>query len=279
MADVVDMGRDAVIVGLGELGRVEPIDQEDRARALATMAAFREAQRRGARRRVVVTATLALAASAVLAWLVVPQLHALGTDEVDEDALLVQQGREQGGRDAELAVEGRVKDDAPREARHAVTPEVIAPEVVAPDVVVPEEPEERIERAKPSKPAPPREVESAGELMAAARDLAARGKLAVAAQAYEKLIATYPSSSEARAALVSLGRVQASRGKHSAAVAMFTKYLAGGGGPLGEEAHYGKIGSLHALGRTADRDKAIDALAAAHPRSVYLSKARALAGK
>lgn len=276
MASVVDMGRDAVIVGLGELGRIEAIDDVDQARALATMAAWREDERRRARRRIVATSVLALAASAVLAWLVVPQLRALGT-EVDEDALLVQQGREQGGRDSELASEGHRKGEAPAKPA-AVVPAVVVPEVVVPDVVVPEEIETR-ERPRPVKPAPPRVAESAGELLASARDLAAGGKLSAAASAYEKLIATYPSSSEARAALVSLGRVQASRGKHATAVTMFTKYLAAGGGPLGEEAHYGKIGSLHALGRTADRDKAIDALASAHPRSVYLSKARALAGR
>jgi len=276
VASVVDMGRDAVIVGLGELGHLEPIDVEDRARALATMAAWREGEARRARRRILGTAALALAASALLAWMVVPQIGALGV-EVDDDALLVQQGREQGAREAELATEARAKAEAPREPKAAepiVVPEVVAPQVVAPQVVAPPE----SARPRPPKPTP-RPTPSAGELLAAGRDLAARGKLSLAASTYETLIATYPDASESRAAYVSLGRVQASRGKHFAAVAMFGKYLAAGGGALAEEAHYGKIGSLHALGRTADRDQAIDALASAHPRSVYLSKARALAGR
>lgn len=279
MADVVDMGRDAVVIGLGEFGRVQALDPADEARAKATMHAWRESQRRRARMRAASGVVLAMAACAALAWVVVPQWGRVGV-EVDENDLLVQQGREQGARDSELATQGA----AARE-RSAVTPpepteppiDVLVPEVMVPEVIVPD-----------SKPAPdkprvakptPRVTESAGELLSAARDLAARGKLAAAASAYERLIATHPGASESKAALVSLGRVQASRGKHSAAVAMFTKYLAAGGGPLTEEAHWGKIGSLHALGRTADRDRAIESLASAHPRSVYLSKARALAGR
>lgn len=135
-------------------------------------------------------------------------------------------------------------------------------------------------RATPrsSRPATTVEVPSAGELLAAARDLAGRGKLGPAATAYQRLLDAYPQSSESRAALVSLGRVQADRGRHAAALSAFSRYLDGGAGPLGEEAHYGRIQALHALGRVADRDRAIEALAAAHPRSVYLTRARKLAG-
>ena len=114
-------------------------------------------------------------------------------------------------------------------------------------------------------------------MLAAARELAAKGELAAAASAYQKLVTTYPSAGESRAALVSLGRVQASRGRHSAALAAFERYLADGGGALAEEAQYGRIQALHALGRVAARDRAIDELAREHPRSVYLTKARALA--
>ncbi|MBK8235098.1 MAG: hypothetical protein IPK74_06060 [Deltaproteobacteria bacterium] len=120
-------------------------------------------------------------------------------------------------------------------------------------------------------------IPSAGDMLAAARELAAKGELAAAASAYQKLVTTYPSAGESRAALVSLGRVQASRGRHSAALAAFERYLADGGGALAEEAQYGRIQALHALGRVAARDRAIDELAREHPRSVYLTKARALA--
>lgn len=128
-----------------------------------------------------------------------------------------------------------------------------------------------------AKPKPVVPTESAGELLAAARELAGGGKLAAAAAAYQRLIDAHPSSSEARTAWISLGRVQAERGRHAAALTAFSRYLASGMGPLSEEAHFGKIQALHALGRAADRDRAVEALDAAHPRSVYLAKARALA--
>lgn len=152
---------------------------------------------------------------------------------------------------------------------------------VEPPIVIADDDDDRepaIVRSKPSKPAAPT-TEPAGAMLSAARELAGRGKLAQAATAYQRLIDAHPGSSEARAALVSLGRVQADRGKHGAALAAFSRYIAGGPGPLGEEAHFGKVGALHALGRAADRDRAVEAMAAAHPRSVYLAKARALAGR
>lgn len=165
---------------------------------------------------------------------------------------------------------------APLVAAREASPEVPEPTLVIEDDETSGEP--ATVRAKPSKPAAP-STESAGEMLAAARELAGRGKLAAAATAYQRLIDAHPGSSEARAAWVSLGRVHAERGRHSAALAAFSRYIAGGTGPLGEEAHFGKIQALHALGRAADRDRAVDALATAHPRSVYLAKARALAGR
>jgi hypothetical protein len=140
-------------------------------------------------------------------------------------------------------------------------------------------PNEAVAVRKPTpRASEPKAVPSASEMLVAARALSSASKLESAARAYQKLIDTYPSSSEAKAALVSLGRVQASRGKHAAALAAFDAYLGRGGGALSEEAHWGKISALHALGRTADRDRAITTLAAKYPKSVYLGKARKLAG-
>lgn len=160
----------------------------------------------------------------------------------------------------------------------APTPPEVEPTVVIDDDDANEtDREPTVARPKPSKPTPA-VVEPPGEMLSAARELAGRGKLAAAATAYQRLIDAHPGSSEARAALVSLGRVQADRGRHAAALSAFSRYIAGGAGPLGEEAHFGKVQALHALGRAAERDRAVDAMAAAHPRSVYLAKARALAG-
>lgn len=167
------------------------------------------------------------------------------------------------------------------ELRPAAAPDVPEeePVITAGDESPP--PVEAVAVRKPSArtgPSEPKPVPSAAEMLVAARELASSSKLEPAARAYQKLIDTYPSSSEARAAFVSLGRVQASRGKHAAALAAFDAYLKRGAGALSEEAHWGKITALHALGRTADRDRAIATLAAKHPKSVYLAKARKLAG-
>ncbi len=178
--------------------------------------------------------------------------------------------------------------DAPELARvarapvHAPTGAVAVPEEDEPVITGGDSPP-AVEVVAPRKATvrsnePAKPTAGAGEMLAAARALVSTGKLEPAARAYQKLIATHPSSSEARAALVSLGRVQASRGKSSAALAAFEAYLDRGGGALSEEAHWGRISALHALGRTAERDRAIAALAAKHPRSVYLAKARKLAG-
>jgi len=131
--------------------------------------------------------------------------------------------------------------------------------------------------AKPPRVGPP--AASPGALLATARDQVGRGKLTAAEATYRELLGRFPDASESRAALVSLGRVQSERGRHAAALTSFTRYLDGGAGPLGEEAHWGRIEALHALGRADERDRAIEALAAAHPRSVYLAKARALAAR
>lgn len=116
----------------------------------------------------------------------------------------------------------------------------------------------------------------AGEMLATARALASAGKLDAAAKGYTRLIDAHPRSSEAHAAWVSLGRIQAARGRHRDALAAFGRYLSGGAGALAEEAHWGRIQALHALGRTQERDKAIAGFATAYPKSVYLPKARRL---
>ncbi len=182
-----------------------------------------------------------------------------------------------GARVTHLAVvTERFAAATPAQAAPRVEPQPAAPAVsAAPALEAAVAPQEVPTKARPGR-VTPAVVLSAGDLLAAARELAGGGKLAAAAAAYQKLLDAYPSSGESRAALVSLGRVQADLGRHAAALSAFTRYLGGGAGPLAEEAHMGRIEALDALGRTADRDRAIAGLEAAHPRSVYLTKARAL---
>jgi TolA-binding protein len=109
---------------------------------------------------------------------------------------------------------------------------------------------------------------SAPEMLRAARQLRADGRYAEAAQAYQRLQAAYPSSGEARASLLSLGDLQlGSLGDATGALRSFDAYLQGGGA-LAEEASYGRIRALRALGRKDDERASIDAFLLAYPSSV-----------
>ncbi len=122
----------------------------------------------------------------------------------------------------------------------------------------------------------PKTRTSAADMLARARKLRGESKLRGAANAYRDLIAAWPESPEAHTGAVSLGQVQLERKRHKSALAAFDRYLGHGGGPLAEEARWGKIQALHAMGRTEARDAAIASLEKASAGSVYLGKARKL---
>jgi hypothetical protein len=68
-----------------------------------------------------------------------------------------------------------------------------------------------------------------------------------------------------------LGDIQlANLGDASGALRSFDAYLARGG-ELTQEAKYGRIRALRALGRSAEERKAIEEFVAAYPRSVQAS--------
>jgi hypothetical protein len=118
----------------------------------------------------------------------------------------------------------------------------------------------------------------AGQMLAEARHLANKGRLGEAVQAYGALRRAHPGSAEAHAANVSIGQLQLRRGKVSAGLSAFDRYLSRGGGALAEEARWGRVEALQRLGKKGARDRAIDRLLAEHPHSVYAPKAKALRG-
>ncbi|MBL8944280.1 MAG: hypothetical protein JNK45_14070, partial [Myxococcales bacterium] len=59
------------------------------------------------------------------------------------------------------------------------------------------------------------------------------------------------------------------------ALRAFDRYLERGGA-LAEEARWGRVRALDALGRVAPRDRAIEQLLVAHPRTIYADEARAM---
>jgi hypothetical protein len=89
-----------------------------------------------------------------------------------------------------------------------------------------------------------------------ARSLRMHGQFARAAAVYRSVYSHSPRSESGRAALMSLAGLQlSSLGDASGALASYEAYLAGGGGPLSEQAAYGRIRALHQLGdRTAERE-------------------------
>ena len=109
---------------------------------------------------------------------------------------------------------------------------------------------------------------NAGELLARARAERAVGAMNDAAKSYRRLIGEYPSSAEALTARVALGQLELSAlGDASGALGHFSEYLRRGG-PLEQEARYGQVRALAALGRSADEKQAIEGFLAKYPRAM-----------
>ncbi len=131
--------------------------------------------------------------------------------------------------------------------------------------------------AAPEEPAPsavaPPPPPTADDLLKRAQRLYTAGDMAGATAAYRALVARYPGSGEARAALISLGQLALSGGRAQEALADFDRYLASGG-PLSTEARVGRIGALRALGRTADERAAIEDFLARSGGGVHAARLR-----
>ena len=123
-----------------------------------------------------------------------------------------------------------------------------------------------------SKPAPSTDP---GTLLARARTLRGQGDAKGGARTYAQLLRDHPRSPEANVARVSLGQLRLESGRPKAALSLFEKYLRRGGS-LSEEALWGKIRALNALGRKAQLRRAVEELERKYPRSVYRSRARSL---
>jgi len=115
---------------------------------------------------------------------------------------------------------------------------------------------------------------SADDLLKRAQSLYTAGDTAGATTAYRALIARYPGSGEAKAALITLGQLALRGGQAAEALGHFDRYLASGG-PLTIEARVGRIAALRALGRTADERAAIEGFLAQHGDGVHAARLRA----
>lgn len=110
---------------------------------------------------------------------------------------------------------------------------------------------------------------TADALLSHAQEQLRDGKTRAAMRTYRRLVERFPESREAKAALVSMGRLALKLGEPKRALGHFDAYLAASAGPLVEEARYGRIRALRALGRDAQELKSIDAFLADHGTSIY----------
>lgn len=112
------------------------------------------------------------------------------------------------------------------------------------------------------------------EMLTRAQKLFGSGKTKQAVRIYERLVSKHPSTAAAKAARVSLGRIELGRGHALRALAHFDAYLAVSAGSLVEEARYGRIRALRKLGRSGQEQRSLDAFLADYPKSIYATRLR-----
>ncbi|MCA9651056.1 MAG: tetratricopeptide repeat protein [Myxococcales bacterium] len=234
---------------------------------------------------VVVGVVLALAAAVLLGWWLVPRTGLLARgDDSHQMAPSVLDDEEAGGQASErkaTAERSRSVRPAPAVAPEPALggstgaaeteTETDAPDV--PDVADSEsgDTEGAPARRAARRPSAPR---TAAALLEQAQHQLSEGDPAAAMTSYERLVERFPASAEAKTAHVSLGRMELRRGRAKQALAHFDAYLASSTGALTEEARYGRIRALRALGRSAQELASIEAFLADHADSIYAARLR-----
>ena len=110
---------------------------------------------------------------------------------------------------------------------------------------------------------------SAQELLKRARSLVGAGDWQGAVAAYQRLRSLQPKSAESHTVLVALGQIQLDRlAQPRQALRSFEAYLKAGGGGLAQEARFGSVRALRALGDRSAEARAIRDYLRHHPKSV-----------
>lgn len=120
-----------------------------------------------------------------------------------------------------------------------------------------------------SAPPPP----SAAELLSRAQQARSVRNYAGAVKLYRDLARVYPKSAEAHLSRISLAQLELAQENPRQALAGFEAYERLGG-PLLQEAEYGKIQALGALGRTEQERAEIRRFLARHPKSLQAAALR-----
>lgn len=109
-------------------------------------------------------------------------------------------------------------------------------------------------------------TDDAAHILLVAREARARADVVAALAAYRQLFDQSPHSAEAHAALVPYGELCLDRRAPKAALVAFDRYLAEGGA-LAEEASFGRIRALRALGQVTKERAAIADFLQSYPAS------------
>lgn len=116
---------------------------------------------------------------------------------------------------------------------------------------------------------------SADAMLGRAQTLLVEGEEQAAIKAYRALLASHRGTAEARAATLTLARLELERGQAKRALSLFERYLAQGDrGALGETARVGEIESLRRLGRAARELEAIERFLETRSQSIYAGSLR-----
>ena len=218
-----------------------------------------------------VAAVVLLAAAAVLVVFAPSWTEALmGEREDGTIAPDVEAPRDDDGQAQRM----HAQDDARAAKRRMPAVELPEPEPEAEPEPEPEaEPEapSLAPRPRPARKDPPA---SADQLLREAQDAMAAKDTKGAIRKYGALVRAHPSSAEARAARVSLGRLELKAGRAKKALAHFDRYLEGNSGGLRREAELGRIDALRKLGRKDAERKAIETFLADHPSTVHAQRLR-----
>ena len=137
----------------------------------------------------------------------------------------------------------------------------------------PEEPAPPVVTAASSPPLAASAPPSAAELLSRAQAARSVRHYSRAIQLYRELTRVYPKSAEAHLSRLSLAQLELVQGNPAQALAGFEAYERIGG-PLLQEAEYGKIQALGALGRTAEEQAEIRRFLARHPKSLQAAALR-----
>ncbi len=130
----------------------------------------------------------------------------------------------------------------------------------------------------PAAPAASQPAPTAAELLARAQQARSVRDYAGAIHTYRLLLRLHPKSAVAPLAQISLAQLQLAQGDAKAALAGFEAYERSEGA-LSQEAHYGKIRALRALGRTADERAESRRFIERYPSSVQAADLRRRLGE